>query len=120
MALLARKMLVAPSYKGSYNALTIRERDCGQFSQARQSEALQEGFRRRKAQPTVGAGEFLDKFEIPKFHDESTLVGVEEAINFRLTDWLFERNAGEHFEGCSREAGMLARELPWQGFEDQS
>jgi hypothetical protein len=67
-------MLIASSYQRSYDALTIRERGSGQFSQASQSEALQERSSRRKAQPTVGAGEFLDKFEIPKFYNESTLV----------------------------------------------
>src|ERR1700752_1264516 len=94
-----------------YDALTIRERGCGQFSQAGQSEALQERFRCRKAQPTVGAGEFLNKFEIPKFHNEPTLVGVEEAINFCLADRLLKGDAGEQLEGCAREAGMLARDV---------
>jgi hypothetical protein len=110
-ALLACKMPVASSYEGFYDALTIRERGCGQFAQAGQSEALQERFRCRKAQPTVGAGEFLDKFEIPKFHHEPTLVGVAEAINFCLADRLLKGDAGENLEGCAREAGMLAREV---------
>ena len=96
-------MLVAPSYKGSYNALTIRERDCGQFAQARKAKALQERPSCGKAQPTVGAGEFLYKLEIAKRHDESTLVGVEEPVDFRLADRLLECNAGKHFERGGRE-----------------
>ena len=66
----------------------MREGVCGQFAQARQSEALQERLRRRKTQPTVGASEFLHKFEIPKFHNEPALVGVEKAVDFRLADCL--------------------------------
>jgi hypothetical protein len=81
-------MLVAPSYKGSYDALTVRERDCGQFSQARQSEALQEFCSCRKAKTAVGAGEFLHKLEIAKFHNEPALVSVEKPVDFRLADWL--------------------------------
>jgi hypothetical protein len=75
--------------------------------QARQSEALQERFRRRKVQPTVGASEFLHKFESSKFHNEPTLVGVEEPIDFCLADRLPERDAGKHFErggGETRDA----------------
>jgi hypothetical protein len=52
---------------------------------------MQERFRGRKAQPTVGASEFLYKSEIPKFHNEPTLVGVKESIDFGLADRLSER-----------------------------
>ena len=34
----------------------------------------------------VGAGEFLHKLEIPKFHNEPALVGVEKSVDFRLAD----------------------------------
>ena len=64
VALLAGPTLVASLYQRFYDALTTRERGRGQFPQARQSEALQERFSRGESQPTVGAGEFLDKFEI--------------------------------------------------------
>ena len=36
----------------------------------------------------VGAGEFLHQLEIPKFHNEPALVGVEKPVDFRLADWL--------------------------------
>jgi hypothetical protein len=78
-------MLAAPSYQRPYDTLTIREGVCGQFAQARQSEALQERLRRRKTQPTVGASEFLHKFEIPKFHNEPSLVASKSRS---ISAWL--------------------------------
>ena len=92
--------------------MTIRERGRGQFAQARQSEALQEHFSRRKAQPTIGAGEFLYELETAKRRDESPLVGIEEPVDFRLTDWLLECDAGEHFErGCRETRDAVASVL---------
>jgi hypothetical protein len=44
-----------------------------------------------------GAGEFLDKPEIPKCHNEPALVGVEKPVDFRLADWLPKGDARHHF-----------------------
>ena len=63
-----------------------------------EAKALQERFGCRKAQPTVATREFFYKLEIPKLHNESTLVGVEESVDFCLADRLPKGDAGEHFE----------------------
>jgi hypothetical protein len=85
------------SYQRFYGRWIARER-CGQFLQTCQAETLQEFFRCRKAQPAVGAGEFLHKLEIPEFHNEPALVGVEKTVDFRLADWLLKGDAREHFK----------------------
>ena len=38
------------------------------------------------------------ELEIPEFHGESALFGVEEPVDFRLADWLLKGDAGEHFK----------------------
>ena len=43
-------------------------------------------------------GKFLHRVEIPKFCNEPTLVGIEEPVDFRLADWLFKGDTGEHLE----------------------
>ena len=94
---------VTRTSKRSYQRLcgwwTSQEGGRGQFLQTCEPEALQKGFRCGEAQPAVGAGEFLHKLEIPKFHNEPALVGVEKLVDFRLADWLPKGDAGEHFKG---------------------
>jgi hypothetical protein len=51
-----------------------------------------------KAQPTVATGKFVHELEVPEFHDEAALVGVEELVDFCLADRLLKGDAGEHFE----------------------
>ena len=93
---------LSASYQRLYGGLTTRKRGGGQFLQARQAEALQEQFRCREAQAAVCTGKFLYKLEISKRHDEPTLVGIEEMIDFCLADRLPKRDAGKDFErrGC--------------------
>jgi hypothetical protein len=69
---------------------------------------LQERFGCCKAQPAVGAGEFLHKLEIPKFHYKAALVDVEETVGFRLADRLLKGDAGQHFECRRREIKTFA------------
>jgi len=38
------------------------------------------------------------ELEIPEFHGESALFGVDEPVDFRLADWLLKGDAGEHFK----------------------
>ena len=54
-------------------------------------------------------GEFLHKFQIPEFHNEATLVGVEKLVDFRLPDWLPKGDAGEHFKGPCCQLKICAR-----------
>ena len=72
--------------QGFYGGLIARERDCGQFPQTCEPEALQEFCSCRKAQPAVGAGEFLHELEIAKFHNEPALVSVEKEVNLGSFD----------------------------------
>ena len=81
----------------------------GQFLQTCQSEALQERFSCGEAQPAVGTGKFLHKPEIPEFHDEPALVGIEKPVDFRLADWLPKGDARQHFKGRRRHLKISAR-----------
>ena len=67
------------------------------------------GSRCGEAQAAVGTGEFLHKLEIPKFHNEPALVGVEKLVDFRLADGLLKGDAGEHFECRGAEKKTPAR-----------
>jgi hypothetical protein len=78
-------------------------------SKTREAKALQERFGCRKAQAAIATGEFLHKLEIPHFHDEPALVGIEKPVDFRLADWLLKGDAGEHFEREGRETKITAR-----------
>jgi hypothetical protein len=60
-------------------------------------------------QPAVGAGEFLHKLEIPKFHNQSALVGIEKPVDFRLADWLPKGDAREHFKARRCHLKISAR-----------
>ena len=82
-------------YKRFYDGRIARERGRGQFPQTCESKALQEFSCGRKAQPAVGADEILHKLEIPKFHNQPALVGVEKLVDFRLADLLPKGDAGE-------------------------
>jgi hypothetical protein len=62
----------------------IQERGRGQFLQVCEAKALQERFGCRKAQATVATRELFYEVQIPKLHNESTLVGVEESVDFCL------------------------------------
>jgi hypothetical protein len=54
----------------------------------------------------------LYKFEIAKLYDKSSLVSVEEPVDFGLADWLPERDAGKHFErGCRETRAAVAAVL---------
>ena len=81
----------------------IQERGCGQFLQVCEAKALQERFGCRKAQATVATRELFYEVQIPKLHNESTLVGVEESVDFCLADRLPKGDEGEHFERGGRE-----------------
>ena len=94
---------VIAQIKGCEDVGVIQERGRGQFLQACEAKALQERLGCRKAEPPVGTGKFLDKLEIAEFHDEAALIGVEEAVDFRLANRLLKGDAGEHFEGRGRE-----------------
>ena len=88
----------------------IIQKRCGsQFAQPRETKALQKCLRRSEAQTAVATGKFLHKLEIAECHDEAALVGVEKAVDFRLTDRLLKGDAGEHFEGRGREFKISAR-----------
>jgi len=106
--------LVAPRepntnlYQWFYGRSITRQQGRGQFLQACEPEALQERLRCGKAQPAVVTGELFDEHEIPEFHDECALVGIEEVIDFCLANRLLKGDAGEHFECRGRDARILA------------
>ena len=101
--------IVNRSYQRFCGCRFIRERGRGQFSETREAETLQERLGCREAETGVCTSKFLHKLEIPKFHNEPALVGVEKSIDFRLADWLPKGDAGEHFKARRCHLKISAR-----------